>query len=94
MARKSIKPFYDSKEWKSVRQQKLLSVDYRCENCSQPAEEVHHIIEINEINVLDSNITLNQENLIALCRKCHNEEHGRFKKTKINFDENGNLKSF
>ncbi len=94
MARKSIKPFYDSKEWKNVRNQKMLSVNYRCEKCCGLAEEVHHIIEITDTNLKDRDITLNQRNLVALCKDCHNESHGRFKKSKIKFDINGNLKSF
>jgi len=91
MARKSIKPFYDSKEWKNVRNQKMLSVNYRCEKCFGIAEEVHHIIEIKENNKNDSNITLNSNNLVALCKECHNKVHGRFNKSRIQFDSSGNL---
>jgi len=94
MARKSIKPFYDSKEWKNVRNQKMLSVNYRCEKCCGIAEEVHHIIEITESNLHEREITLNHRNLIALCKNCHNKVHDRFLKSKIIFDKNGNLKPY
>lgn len=94
MAKKSIKPFYDSQKWKIVRQQKMLSANYRCEKCGQVAEEVHHIIEINEININDTNITLNENNLLALCKNCHNQKHDRFRKSVIKFDKNGNMKLF
>jgi 5-methylcytosine-specific restriction endonuclease McrA len=91
MARKSIKPFYDSKEWKNVRNQKMLSVNYRCEECDGVAEEIHHIIELNESNISNPIVTLNTDNLVALCRVCHNKEHGRFKKSNIKFDKKGNI---
>lgn len=94
MSSKSIKPFYDSKEWKNVRKMKMLEANYRCEKCGNVAEEVHHIIVLNESNITNPMITLNVKNLIALCKDCHNKEHGRFKKTNIKFDANGNLKSF
>lgn len=52
-----------------------------CENCLKkglvvPAEEVHHKIHITPLNIDDPNITLNFDNLIALCRECHRKEHG------------------
>jgi len=94
MARKSIKPFYDSKEWKNVRNQKMLSVNYRCEKCSKVGEEVHHIIELDDSNITNSSITLDMKNLVALCKDCHNKEHGRFKKSNIKFDHNGNIKPY
>ena len=42
------------------------------------------------MNVLDPNISLNQDNLILLCKECHNEEHNRFQK-ESEFDAEGNL---
>ena len=38
-----------------------------------------------------SSISLDQENLELLCKECHNKEHGRFKKQKIQFDIEGNF---
>ena len=39
----------------------------------------------------DVNISLNQDNLELLCKDCHNNEHGRFKKKDVMFDEDGNF---
>ena len=94
MARPLLNAFYCSKEWKNVRLQKMLDAGYRCEKCGGIAEEVHHKIEITESNVHNLNITLKKENLIALCKECHNKEHKRFKKSQIKFDEKGNIREY
>ncbi len=69
----------------------MLDAGYRCEKCGGIAEEVHHKIEITENNVNDLNITLDKDNLIALCKDCHNKEHDRFLKRTFRFDKNGNI---
>ena len=51
-----------------------------CENCLRkgiyrPAEIVHHKIELNPVNIENPEITLNFENLEAVCRQCHDEYH-------------------
>ncbi|HOD61427.1 MAG TPA: HNH endonuclease [Bacilli bacterium] len=63
----------------------------KCERCGALGEEVHHQIRLTIDNVIDSNISVNQDNLELLCRDCHNKEHGRFKKKEVFFDENGNF---
>jgi 5-methylcytosine-specific restriction endonuclease McrA len=40
-----------------------------CENCSMPAVDIHHIKERSQGG------KHNIENLIALCRSCHNAVH-------------------
>ena len=57
-------------------------------------EEVHHKILLTPSNIFDTNVTLNKENLIYLCKECHNKEHERFKKSKPMFDSCGNLIPF
>lgn len=52
-----------------------------CELCMKegkitPAEEVHHKIHLSQQNINDPNVTLNYDNLIALCREHHRQEHG------------------
>ena len=67
--------------------------------CGRPAEEVHHIIHLSPENINDPSITMNQANLISLCKACHFEEHkgehARGRETGDNyqytFDENGML---
>lgn len=66
--------------WKNTRKAYSQSVGGLCERCYSkgivaPAEIVHHKIPLTEDNISDTNITLNWNNLEALCRKCHAEVH-------------------
>ncbi len=71
---------------------------YTCAYCGARATEVHHLIELNEENVRDINISLNPEHLQSLCHKCHTmitlNAHG-IKNLDCDmeyyFDEDGNL---
>jgi 5-methylcytosine-specific restriction endonuclease McrA len=63
-----------------------------------PAEHVHHIKELTEENFMDPNISLNPENLEALCYDCHTREHHEGKKyghrecgREYFFDKDGNI---
>ncbi|MDD2493005.1 MAG: HNH endonuclease [Bacilli bacterium] len=60
------------------------------EGCGALGEEVHHKIRLTVLNVTNPEISLNQENLELLCKKCHNAEHKCFSKSQ-QFDEDGNL---
>ena len=54
--------------------------------------EVHHIVHLTNDNVDDPNISINLDNLILLCKECHNKIHGRFEgKRAYDFDSDGNL---
>lgn len=88
---KELHRFYKSKEWLLARTLKINATGGKCERCTAIGEEVHHKIRLTIDNVNDANISLNQDNLELLCRDCHNEEHGRFKKKNVEFDENGNF---
>ena len=79
------KQFYSSKAWKECREAYKKSVGYQCERCKakgllSPAEVVHHKIHINRHNIKNPEIVLSFDNLEALCRKCHGEEHKTVKK--------------
>ena len=104
MARSFAKSFYDSKEWRAVRSYVLQRDRYQCTRCRMPAEEVHHIVRLSPDNIWDTNITLNPDNLISLCKDCHFAEHkaekeaGKYKangksygdcRDGFHFDENG-----
>ena len=74
------KQFYSSKEWKECREEYKKSVGYMCERCKAkgllaPAEIVHHKIRVTPGNIKRPEILLDFNNLEALCRKCHGEEH-------------------
>lgn len=72
--------FYNSKTWRKCRNSYMDYVSGRCERCLAkglhvPAEIVHHKIYLTEENYKDPAVAYNFENLEALCRNCHNEEH-------------------
>ena len=73
MARSTLKRFYDSTAWKRQRMHILQRDNFTCteKGCYATATEVHHIIELNEQNINDINITLNENNLRSLCHDCH-----------------------
>ena len=67
--------FYHSTPWKRLSRAFLLSKNYICERCGKPAEIAHHRRYLTAENVLNPDISLNPDNLEALCRDCHNAEH-------------------
>ena len=75
MAKDFAKAFYDSALWGRIREGILMRDRYTCVYCGRPAQEVHHKIHLSETNINDSNITINADNLISLCRDCHCREH-------------------
>ena len=87
------KEFYKSKAWQKCRANFLLSRHCICERCSSAAIIVHHKTYLNQTNINDPNVTLNWENLEALCKDCHNKEHmGKGVTTnECVFDSEGNL---
>lgn len=74
------KAFYNSTEWKVLKDKKMQDEEYRCEECKRLATEVHHIKPIQVEKWWK--YRLDYTNLEALCVKCHNERHNRFKKRK------------
>ena len=80
--------FYKSTNWQNCRNAYMKKVHGLCEDCMEkgeyrPAEEVHHLIELNAQNINDPEITLNMNNLRALCRECHRRRHGNKKRYKV-----------
>lgn len=88
---KELHRFYKSKAWLVARNLKINATQGMCERCGAIGEEVHHKIRLTVENVNDTSISLNQDNLEFLCKDCHNDEHGRFKKNNTIFDEDGNF---
>ena len=76
------KSFYKSQAWKHTREV-IMTRDHRlCVDCLAhgyitPADEVHHIVELTPENINDTSITLNEDNLISLCRECHRKRHDK-----------------
>lgn len=76
----NIKDFYTSRKWHDCRVAFLKTRQGLCERCLKkglivPAEEVHHKIRLSKDNVNDPKISLNFDNLEALCIECHDKEH-------------------
>ena len=72
--------FYRSQAWKDTRRNYKQSVGNLCERCLKrglisSADVVHHIVPLTAENIGDINLSLNWDNLQALCRKCHAEVH-------------------
>ena len=82
----------------------MHKAQYLCERCLSrgiytPAEIVHHIEPLRPDNVTNRNITLSFDNLMAVCRKCHEEihhetntaaKHRKYKK-RYTVDKDGNV---
>ena len=86
--------FYHSTAWKRLSRAFLLSQNYICERCGKPAEIAHHRRYLTAENLLNPDVSLNLDNLEALCLDCHNTEHfGRGGATAagLTFDVNGNI---
>ena len=87
--------FYKSKAWQHTRAAYLQKVGGLCERCLKkglyhPAVIVHHKVYIDSETINNPEVTLNWNNLEALCRECHEDEHtkriGRYK-----VDEDGRV---
>jgi 5-methylcytosine-specific restriction endonuclease McrA len=84
--------FYHSRPWRRLSRAFLLSRNYICERCGRPAEIAHHKKHLTAANVHDPAISLDPQNLEALCMECHNAEHfgtGGAIARGYAFDENG-----
>ncbi|KYH30745.1 HNH endonuclease [Clostridium tepidiprofundi DSM 19306] len=93
MAKEYAKNFYKSKEWIKCRNSFMASKNYICERCGKPAYIVHHKEHITPSNINNPNITLNWDNLQALCIECHNVVHGKCEAciNGVAFNDNGDL---
>lgn len=63
--------FYQTKEWRKVRQIILNLSGGKCVKCGKKAHMVHHLKKVKEFPLRALLLT----NLEALCNSCHNEEH-------------------
>lgn len=79
--------FYNSPQWKKVRQAYKLYRHYICERCGGIGYFVHHKAYLNKSNIFNPEVTLNFDNLELLCKDCHNKEHFEVSE----FDACGNL---
>ena len=103
------KNFYNSKVWKRVRRNVWLKQNCLCYECKKPVYVdgitdwipkenrrtgiVHHKEHLSDMNITDDEITINEDNLIGVCKDCHERLHHQDISTRIGyvFDEYGNL---
>ena len=76
--RERYQDFYNGKEWKELRSWKFAEANGLCEDCREngkivAGKEVHHLVEISK----DWSKRLDPDNLVLLCRECHNKIHNR-----------------
>lgn len=88
--------FYKSKAWQQCRASYLKKVGGLCEECLRtgrvtPAVIVHHKQPLNERNINDPSVTLNFDNLRALCRECHAGEHAARVSRRYRVDAEGRI---
>lgn len=86
--------FYKGTAWQACRQQAASRDMYLCQDCLKrgiitPMEEVHHITELTPENISDPAVSLNLDNLVSLCRDCHQARHKKQKRYKV--DEFGRV---
>lgn len=94
MAKEWAAWFYNSKAWEDCRLAFMRSKFFICERCGGAATIAHHKTYLTPANINNPDITLNWENLEALCQDCHNKEHqSKYSATRedVMFDEQGNL---
>lgn len=86
------KEFYLSASWQQVRKSYLMSQDYICERCGNPAKVVHHKKYLTEKTINIPEMSLGHDNLEALCQDCHNKEHhGRKKNLRYRIADDGTI---
>lgn len=84
MAKTWAKTFYNSKEWRQLRERLIIENNFLCADCGESylndsTQLVgHHIKELTPQNINDPNISLNPDNIKIICRKCHDKAHQRF----------------
>lgn len=83
--------FYKSQSWQDCRAGFLTSKLWICERCEGPATIAHHRIYLTPENIYDALISLNWDNLEALCKDCHNKEHHKSQGRRYTFDGSGNV---
>lgn len=103
------KDFYNSKLWKTCKNEVWLRQNLMCGICGKPVYVngisdwipkenrrtgiVHHIEHLTDHNVYDDNISINIDNLIGVCKECHEKQHHTdiAKRSNVDFDDDGNL---
>jgi hypothetical protein len=78
-----LQTFYASREWITFRLALIAERGNRCQKCGKIIPHsveihAHHKIELMPENVHDKMISMNPDNILLLCRDCHDKVHARF----------------
>jgi hypothetical protein len=79
-----LKRFYDSNEWRNLRMSLILIRGNTCQQCERTGFDSanlvghHSPVELTNENVDNALISLNPDNVLIICRPCHDAEHTRF----------------
>lgn len=87
--------FYQSKEWRRLRQEILARDNFECQWCKKDgilSTRQDAVLEVDHIQELEyyPELALEKSNLRTLCKTCHNKRHERFdfKKEKPKLNRN------
>lgn len=74
--------FYNSKEWRQLRQVVLERDNHECQECKSNGlvtSQFDSILEVDHIKELHLHpeLATNLDNLRTLCKDCHNKKHKR-----------------
>ena len=88
MAQEWSRAFYNSAVWDRCRKSFAKSKRGLCERCLAggvitPGKIVHHKVALTPANIGDPAIALGFENLMLLCKNCHEEVHRGEKRYKV-----------
>lgn len=91
---KERKAFYNSALWRRCRESYLKKKKYLCERCLKQgiisyADHVHHKTYITDENLYNTEISLDENNLEALCVSCHSKEHKKSSKRRYFWTKDG-----
>jgi 5-methylcytosine-specific restriction endonuclease McrA len=75
--------FYDSAEWRDLRDAVIARDNYECQWCKAEGRVTNAsnaILEVDHIKPLEQfpDYALDPDNLRTLCKDCHNKRHHRF----------------
>lgn len=73
--REFAKEFYLSPAWRRAREYVFRRDAGLCVECGDPGEIVHHKTPLTPENIRDPSVSLGEDNLELLCRKCHGLKH-------------------
>lgn len=90
--------FYSTAAWQKTREAYKKYRGGLCESCLArglivPGDEVHHRVKLTHENINNPEITLSFDNLMLLCKSCHEEQHAgqRRKRKRYEIDDDGRV---